>query len=100
MQGSPVCAGRWLLVLAWVMKANAKTIGLMLKGNPCHDQASQVPECLQRYAGVPCWDLEVPRPWREDAGRVMDLSVFGAAMAGHSWATHLLFQLTRIAFVA
>ena len=100
MQGNLVGADRRSPVLESVMKASVKMTGLMLRGNPSHDLASQVLEYLRRCADVPCWVLEVLRPWRGDAERVLDSSVCEAVMVGHNWVTHLQYQSNRIDVVA
>ena len=99
-QGNLVGADRSSPVLESVMKASVKMTGLMLRGNPSHDLASQVLEYLRRCADVPYWFLEVLRPWRGDAERVLDLIVFEAAVVGHNWATHSQYQSNHIDVVA
>lgn len=96
MQENLVGADRWSPVLELVMKASVWMTGPMPRGNPFHDLASPALECLRRCADVPCWALEVLRPWRGDAERVLDLSEFEAAMVGHNWVTDLQYQSNRI----
>lgn len=74
--------------------------GLTPRANRCHDLASQAIECLRRYDGVPCWDLEALRPSREDAERAVGVSGFEVVRDGCNLATGLLFQLNRTAVVA
>lgn len=75
-------------------------IGLTPRANRCHGLASQVNECLRRYDGVPCWDLEVLRPLREGAERVVGVSGSEVVRDGHNLAMRLPFLLNRTAVVA
>ena len=99
MRANLVCAGHWSLVLVKVMKANVWMIGLTPRANQCYDLASQAIECLRRYDGVPCWDLEAPRPLKEDAERAVGVSGSEVVRDGRNLATGLLFQLIRTAVV-